>query len=84
MAAGQTCLPLAPREPGFLSTQMFAARTTRFLNSFLLIDTTATAHPRGSSNPWAVSRQPCRGVSSLYCGAKILCPPFRDVTFSAI
>ena len=46
VAAGQTCLPLAPREPGFLSTQMFAARTTRFLNSFLLIDTTATASLR--------------------------------------
>jgi hypothetical protein len=26
--------------------------------------------PRGSSNPWAVSRQLCRGVSSLYCGYK--------------
>ena len=35
VAAGQTCLPLAPREPGFLSTQMFAARTTRFLNGIL-------------------------------------------------
>jgi hypothetical protein len=36
-------------------------------NSFLLIDTTGTAHPQGSSNPGQWSRQLCRGVSSLYC-----------------